>query len=117
MALDRFIRFGDRRPTREQTELVLRNFIGDAGRVFWEGGRFFVQLAGKNSFPFKGIEGVPEHMQSDDRYHPDGRWIEVYIGTTQFDVITREHDEYTNVVADGIAAMFARFWDGELEPG
>lgn len=115
MALDRFVKFTDKRPTREEVELVLCNFLGGVGSVEWAEGqrRFYVTLPGKNSFPFNGIASALAQL---GQYHPDGRWIEVYIDDEQFDVITRQQDEFTNVLAKGISKMFARFWQGETEP-
>lgn len=113
MALDRFVNFDKRRPTKEEVELVLRGFFGpDAATIEWDGGRFYVTLPGKNSFPFASLPDVLRNpFEGEDRE----RWIEVYVAKDQFDVITRGHDEYTNVIAKGLAKMFARYWDGELE--
>jgi len=113
MALDRFVNFDKRRPTKEETGLVLRDFFGpDAGTVEWKGDRFFVTLPGKSSFPFASLpDALRDPFAGGDRE----RWIEVYVTKSQFDVITRQHDEYTNVIAEGLAQMFARYWDGKLE--
>lgn len=119
MAQDRFINFNERRPSRAETESVLRHFIGDAGVVVWdaEQSRFMIHLVGSGSFPFIEIAGVPEWSRTHAQYHPDGRWIEVMYTDTQFDVLTRQQDEYTNAVADGIARAFARFWNGHVDHG
>jgi hypothetical protein len=111
MALDRFVKFGARRPSKEEVGLVLRDFFGpEAAKVEWEGDRFYVSLPGKNSFPFASL---PDGGWNPFEGHE--RWIEIFVNDKQFDVITRLADEYTNVIAEGLAKMFARFWDGELE--
>lgn len=112
MACDRFVDFKERRPTKEETEKVLRDFFGpDAAEIDWDGGRFYIMLPGKCSFPFASL---PISLTNPFAEGERERWIEVYVEDDQFDVITRGHDEYTNVIADGIAAMFARFWKGQL---
>lgn len=117
MALDRFVKFHTPRfPTREETETVVRNFFAEAGEVAWSptNDRLFVSLPGCCSSPFKGIEGAPRDRFEDEKRE---RWIEVYYDkeVPYIDVITRGHDRYTNILAHELAAMFAQFWEGELE--
>jgi hypothetical protein len=45
------------------------------------------------------------------------RWIEVYVGDDNIDVITRRCDDITNVIAEGFAKLCARHWQGRLEQG
>jgi len=113
MALDRFIRFPKHRPSRENTERVLKNFLGEAGRVEWREDQrsFYISLPGSPGFPFEGISDIPQM----GRYSGNERWIEIFYDAEQFDVITRQQDEFTNVVANGIAQMFARYWEGDVE--
>lgn len=114
MALDRFVNFKERRPSKEEVGLVLRDFFGpDAAKIEWDNGRYFVTLPGKNSFPFASLPDALRDPFAGEEARE--RWIEVYVAKDQFDVITRSHDEYTNVIAEGLARMFARYWDGELE--
>jgi hypothetical protein len=109
MALDRFVVWDDGRPTDEDVGLFLSNFFGGADeRIDRSGRRFFVRLPGVASFPFAGLV-PPQRSYSVPR--PD-RWIEVVLSDTSADVLTREQDEYTNALADGIAAAMERFWRG-----
>lgn len=120
MASDRFVHFKkDRRPTREEIERLLGNFFGDGTTtsIEWEGGRFYVSLPGHLSFPFAGLMDEVTSMEMATAEDDRGRWIEVYVARTNVDVITRGMDEYTNVLADGLAEVIARFWDGELDDG
>lgn len=110
MALDRFIEFGKKKPSRDDVESVLRNFFGEAGEVEWNQDRFTVKLQGPGTFPFEGL--VPDHMPN---LRNKERWIEVCPGNPM-DVITRRQDDYTNSLAAGLAETFARFWEGEVEP-
>lgn len=121
MAADRFIRFDGpkaRRPKKDELLLVLKNFVGGAGGVEWvdDQDRAYITLPGHPSFPFRGLpemEGRDRHDGEQDR----PRWIEVWQdprdGTV--DVMTRGMDEFTNVVAEGVAKMIARWWGGEYE--
>jgi len=113
MALDRFVNFKkDRRPTKKQVELVVRNFFGECGTVEWNEDRWTVSLPGKPTWVFEGIE---DDMMS--RMRNTERWIEVYWGRSNVDVITRLQDEFTNALALGLAEVFARYWEGELDDG
>jgi len=120
MALDRFVRFKkDRRPKRDDVERLLRNFFGEGATtsIDWEGGRFYVTLPGHLTFPFAGLTEETTNMELATQWDDRGRWIEVYVARTNVDVITRGMDEYTNALADHIAEMLARFWNGELDDG
>ena len=111
MALDRFVHFGKRKPKKADVESVLRNFFGDgAQKIEWNGDRFTILLHGAETFPFADLE-----PDLTPRLRRDERWIEVCPGNP-LDVITRLGDEYTNVLAAGIAEMFARYWEGEVDP-
>jgi len=119
MALDRFVRFKSRRPTRAEIALVLINFFSGIAEVAWDEkqDRFYITLPGKPSCAFNGlilndVFSEPWSKQYDEQ---DGRWIELYYDAEQFDVITRQQDEFTNVIARGIADMFARFWNGKVD--
>lgn len=113
MALDRFINFKEKRPTKEEVELVLGNFFGpEAAKIEWHNGRFYITLPGKNSSPYASLPDAPFDPFKNTNQE---RWIEVYVSEEQFDVITRGHDDYTNVLAAGIAKVFAQHWEGELE--
>lgn len=113
MALDRFVHFEmGRKPTKKQVELVVRNYFGGCGTVEWSQDRWIVSLPGKPTWAFEGIE-VDVMPQSRN----DERWIEVYVGDDNVDVITRRQDEFTNALAAGLAGAFARYWDGEVDDG
>lgn len=115
MALDRFVYFGSKRkPKKDEIESVLRNFFGeDAAKIEWSETRWLILLPGKGTFPYEGI--VDEHGPVKDHIKERReRWIEVYPGNP-LDVITRMQDEYTNVLAAGLAEVFARFWEGKID--
>ena len=116
MASDRFIWFkGEHKvPSKDDVESVLKNFFGEGtATLSWGEGRFYATLPGTPSFPFREL---PDALR--DPFEGEGdreRWIEVYMDTDNIDVMTRGMDEYTNVLAEGIAGMIARYWQGELE--
>jgi hypothetical protein len=99
-----------KKPTKFEVEKVIRQFFGEAAtEVKWDGDRFMVTLVGKGSATLEGIEGAHCLMP------PDERWIEVIPSRGNLDVLTRTADEFTCSCAKGLAALFARFWGGELE--
>jgi len=115
MSFDRFISFKDRRPTRQQLQLVLEDYLSGAGTATWKEDRFMVDLVGTTSHPLKRI---PEaHPFSNRPVEPgfEGRWFEVVMGSKDIDVLTRQQDELTMAIADGFARLCARFWHGALE--
>lgn len=116
MACDRFVYWKkERRPKREELRLMLEDFFaGLTTSIVWEKDRFFINILGAPSSPFKRFPGVPEHVAKGD---PDitERWIEVWPSNDCLDVMTRQMDEVTNVLAEGFAKLAARYWDGELE--
>lgn len=119
MALDLFVRWKDRKPTKDQAENVIRNFMGGAELTLeWKSDRFFVRVPGSNSVPYKGL-GNKFEAAMIERYKPphDGRCIEVWLGDDSLDVMTREADEFTNALAQGLAECFSRYWGGMLEVG
>lgn len=113
MAYDRFIYFENRKPTSAEVERILKNFFGDAGKVVRDGARWTVSLPGKPTAPLEGIEGALARAVRDD-----ARWLEAYHHQGKgpdLDVITREQDEFVMALADGLVALFARFYKGRVE--
>jgi hypothetical protein len=114
MACDRFVYWKNgKKPTKDEVAKVLTNFFaGGAESITWEMDRFFVTLHGNITHPLTGIEGALVHPSGREA---ECRWIEVHLARTNLDVITRQSDEFTNCLAGGLARLFARFWEGELE--
>ena len=112
MALDRFVYWKRQKPTRKQVIGVAKNFFGDAALIKDGGDRLFVTLPGTTSDPTAGLK----HLMHDPVVGEKGeRWIEVYIDTKYVDVITRMADPYTNALAAGLAELYRRYWQGELQ--
>lgn len=114
MALDRVINWKTRRPQRQQLERMLEDFIGGAGTVEWNKDRWYIYLVGSCSTAIRRQSWA--HTCARKRFdgEPWKRWIEVWPGERCVDVMTRQHDEYTNAVAAGLARLIARFWKGEM---
>lgn len=116
MSRDRFIHWRTKhRPTQSEVELVCTDYLGGLGHVEWRDehvdgvSRFFLSLVGEGSHPFQRIGAGRTHLHRADR------WIEVIPdGSASFDVLTREQDAVTNAIADGLAAVFAKHWDGDV---
>jgi hypothetical protein len=121
MAIDRFVRWKPRtkdspaKPSRNDIRNVLEDYLGDVLlRIDVDGPRITALLKGKPSFPFKRIPEMGKYTEGQEQH--DERWLEVYWTNTNIDVITRMTDEFTNVVAEGFAALAARFWEGKRDP-
>jgi len=116
MASDRFVRWKkNTKPTKDEVEQVIKDYLGETmTSLKWEGDRFFACLVGKTTAPLKSV--ADEDLRRI-LTHRDGeeRWMEVWLADDCLDVMTRGMDEYTNNVADGLAKIFARFWQGKLE--
>ncbi len=117
MALDRFVNFKDRVPTKKEILTTIEDYFGGAAEdIQWGGGRYTITLRGQRSEALRRIKGVAALSPSEGE-----RWIEVYLSLRgkdkNIDVITRQADPYTNAVAEGYAKLIARFWEGELQQG
>lgn len=123
MSTDRTIHWISRRaPTRADVDQVLRDFFnGAATSIRWDRDRFVVIVPGKHRNALCTVSPIIGSRHQRERVGksaplPSQRWLEVWIdpddGTV--DVITRQADDYTCALADGIAAVLARYWEGEL---
>lgn len=129
MSLDRFVRWEDKAPSREELTLVLEDFVGESGVVRWDDGahRFFIVFAAVGPGHQLARVSSPERRAGDvtaasracahERYHEDIRSIEVFLHDDCLDVITRLADAFTNGVAARLAEEFARLFRGVVEAG
>lgn len=121
MAHDRFIRFAAPAPTREQVQTVLEDFFRDIGTVRWSDVplRFYVSLPGKVCWALTRV--YPDtHRAKAQAEEVRKRWIEVVLvyepdHHLQADVITREMDDVTNAMAEGLAELLALGCGGTRE--
>ena len=131
MSLDRVIEFPILVPSAESVDNVLRNFLGEAGKVekkstadrvdptisLWE-----ITLQGPFSYSLASEKGsVHWALDKESKDKCPTRWIEVYLhpatkeDPVTIDILTRQMDDYTNAVADGLVKVFNRYWDGTRE--
>lgn len=120
MAADVFVQWKTaKKPTREEAEKVIQDFFGGAAtEIRWDNDRFFITLVGKWSHPLSRVvdEDIHQTLKGMERTLPDeGRYLEVWLGSGSLDVISRRQDEFVHACQDGLAAVFARFWDGKIE--
>lgn len=112
MAHDRFIYWTDQRPTREEVEQVLRDYLGGVGELRWNNddqNRFYVELPGTPTHPLATIDSKTEIYGHLDR------WIEVCVADDEpMDIITRQMDPFTNAIAADLAQIFASRWLGRI---
>lgn len=113
MGIDRFVHWRDKGPSLETVKAVLRDYLGSGCAVSSNGKRIVAVLHGAPSYPFKSI---PEYkkFQAVTEQRAE-RSIEVFVTKKNIDIITRQTDEFTNVVADGFSMLAARFWGGIVE--
>ncbi|MFH1098799.1 MAG: hypothetical protein V1723_02685 [Candidatus Uhrbacteria bacterium] len=116
MALDRIVYWKSRRPTNRQIRMLLGDFFRGAAGIGWsgKGGRWSVCLPGRPSSPMRRV--APK-IAGPDEYFDRERWIEVFPGGSSVDVITRCADDYTNGIAERLADVIARCWDGDRDKG
>lgn len=124
MSYDRFVVWqGDTRPSKDDVGRMIEDFFGAAlERAYWERSRWFVQLHGRQSWPL-----ARQQVSITDAYRAyrlaesgEPRCLEVFFDAEtaeHFSVITRRCDEYTAALAQGLAELIARTWNGKVEQG
>lgn len=119
MSIDRLVKFKSRVPTVVDLVKVAEDFLSDAALVGCgystiPHSRIVVHLPGKPTFPFGRVSDLKQDFPHKVR------GFEVFItglfgDQPNINVVTRQTDEFTNVVADGYAKLIARFYEAELE--
>jgi len=127
MGADRFVYWTtDRKPTWAEIRMVTEDFLGEMATTIAEPGDgklnvLFVTLVGKHSHPLRRIDGtspaLSEYLRQPQEPGWEGRYLEVWEHNDSVNIETRRQDEVTMRIADGLAGVFARFWDGKLEAG
>lgn len=120
MAQDRFISFKDKVPTHDELVKVANDYGGGVGIIQQMKGGFIIKLPGRPSSPFRRVSDIGKHLDRMSELTKE-RWIEVFTASLQkeddsapcVDVITRQMDDWTNSLAEGLAVCIARFWKGE----
>lgn len=115
MAYDRFVYWGERRPTYDEVVRVVRNVLGYAGTIEEKAGKkglpwLVATLPGKPTLALDGIAKMATQCEM-----PKERWFEVFVHADSVDVLTRQQDEFTNAVADAVAETLKRYWAGSDE--
>lgn len=118
MSRDRFIHFPPNAfPEYWRVRRLLDTFLGElaCGSSNMTSNRYCVRLHGACTNPDRvRFGGVAHPVASTER------WIEVFYSKTggdldHIDVITRQQDQVTNVIADGFAEMLARMYGAKVE--
>lgn len=114
---DQFIHFDKgKRPTKDELRDVMVAYLGEyaTSLPYWKDGRWHIMLVGKGSTawtPSLGPSPPPELVREE-------RFLELFCDDNKtIDVITRQQDEATNKLAEGLADIIARFWGGRVERG
>ena len=114
MAHDRFVKFSpENQPSREQLLEIVTNFLGGCGQILEDNyRRWTIDLPGVPTSPFKGLPGARPQTY-------ENRWIEVILSWEDkalvVDVLTRQQDDFTNALADRLAALLVRYYQAELD--
>jgi hypothetical protein len=116
MSRDRFIWFDrDGHPGTLPVGTLIEDYLGAvAESVEWKNDRWEALLPGRTSHPLKRLEPHWSRVAAFSEENRE-RWIEVVISDTCIDVLTRQQDEATNAIADGLARLIARHWGGALD--
>jgi hypothetical protein len=87
---------------------VLEDFFGEMAEVSWNMDRFMVKLAGKPSFPFKRMCDTQQLLNGM-------RWVEVWPDEKKgLCIITRQPDECTMCLAEGLTKCLGRCFHGKV---
>jgi len=109
MALDRFVYWKGELPTKEQLEKTVFDYakgINPNEAPLWLRDRWIIPLLGAPSY-------VSNKARADA--WTDERWIEIWPDDHCVDVITRLADDITNAIAEGLAKLLTRMFDGRYE--
>lgn len=123
MSYDRFIRWqSELRPTQAEVLLLIQDYFGEAlVSADWKGSRWNVLLHGRKSVAVRNLPGCPPSIRAvAEEEKDDERFLEVFFDeqtANHFSIITRHADEYTGAVAEGLAQLIARLWNGKVEQG
>jgi len=115
MARDRFVYWLAGAPSIHDIQHALEDYLGEAGSIAADGFRFVAWLSGTTSHPLRRITPDDTRVAMFADLSKQPRAFEVCVADDHIDVITRLGDEYTNVVAEGFAALAARYWKGRRE--
>ena len=114
MAQDRFIYWEDntKRPSIEELEETLRRYLHCGDEVERQGDiTLIATLPGTACHVWRPDLDAVEHEMGGAKNRE--RWFEIYCNPdSTYDVLTRHADEFTNAIADGFAALVARYWGG-----
>lgn len=113
MALDRFVYWKERCPTFQEVQHVLEDFFNGAAEVRRSTDRWICTLPGAPQSPLHRVDRLL--VEAPDAHADGERWIEVFMHEDSLDIITRMADEYTNALAEGLARIFARYWQGKYQ--
>lgn len=113
MACDRFLYWQNgRRPTHKQLMWIIEDFLGETMiNLIHQDSLIVIKLHGTPTAPLSRMVDAIKNVPL-----PGERHIEIFLhGRSSIDIITRQADEYTMVVADGLLALLKRFYDATGE--
>ncbi len=125
MARDVVVNWKGERPTRDEIQTMLEDYLGAAGKIEWQKDRFVATLPGAPSYARARVglatpwqrTAWQEKMREPEpkRWSYSDRFFEVWSDAGCTYVMTRDADELTMAVADTFAEVLCRGWQGEME--
>jgi hypothetical protein len=121
MGLDRTVHFRPAEgPTATELRAVCEDYFDAGAELSAKSGTIIAVLPGRNSYALrrhgratKAQRGFWQEVRDGD---PRERWIEVWRdGRKSVSVTTRQHDEFTDALADRLAEVIAHGWAGRIE--
>jgi len=108
MALDRFISWLEKKPTKKVLGEHLSEFFGFGLDMTWEAGRWIISIPGA---PYPLVKWGEDVRPSPFRKE---RFIEVIPGK-RLDVLTRQADPLVNAIANGLVRWLCFRLQGDFE--
>lgn len=110
MTTDRFLTLA-KPPTQDQLQMALEGYLNGAATVTLNEGRWICHFPSKASEPYKELAPEFYFVRADG-----DRWFEVEMDGEDFNVRTKQQDEFVSAVAAGFLAFAKRFWQGKELP-
>ena len=128
MSRDVVINWTGYKPTKNEIEMLLQDYIGAAGTVEWDADadRYIVTIPGTPSYARVRVGAATPVQRAawrgkmteplPKRWSQDSRFFEVWSDKDCTYVMTRDADELTNAIADTLAKILCQSWRGEIQP-
>jgi hypothetical protein len=113
MPLDREVQWRSKgkRPSKEDVGAIVEGYFNGMAEVEWREDRYYCRIAGLICHPLNRVEGFLRMPEPEEGF--DERYIEVWPDKKCLYVMTRQQDEATNALAEGLIELFVRAYEGK----